>query len=334
MNPKDVFSTQDLRLLKRWQAKDTGPVTLTVRTAAGAQSDTLTAYANALAEHLPAVSVKRKSADLDTDPPALMVTGRLHYLAVPVGPELPPFLEALLGGCRALPALSETTRQRLGALTLPARLEVFISPHCPFCPATVSAMIPMALADGPQTVAVVDGALFPDLAAARDIRTAPTVVLDGAFRWSGKADPEEVAAVMADRAPSQLGADTLRGIIEDGMAADVAKMMADHGGVFDNLMPLLAHDKWPVRLGAMVVMENFQEMRPDLAADAADAVWRLMETAPQAVHGDLLHVIGETGDSRHEARLTALLVTELPPDVAEAAEDALAEIRERFSSQP
>ena len=326
-------SSTDLKLLNQWRGSDPPPVKLTVRTGPAPQSDTLLAYARALAEQLPAITVKHAPADLDTDPPALIVTDRLHYLAAPQGPELAPFLETLLNNGRRLPPLSEETRRRLSALPVRARLEVFIAPHCPFCPATVSALLPLALASGPQHLSVIDGALFPDLAAARKIRTAPTVVLDDALRWTGKPAIDEIVAAMANREPSLLGADTLRGIIEDGMASTVAEMMVDHGSVFENLLPLLSHEKWPVRLGAMVVMESFQALRPDLAAEAPDRLWPLMETAADAVMGDLFHVIGETGDMRQAARLEALIGGGLPPELAEAAADALAAIRGRDGGQ-
>jgi hypothetical protein len=325
-----MFSDADRRLLEKRREAGHPPATLTVATTSAPQSAALANYATALAHHLPGLTVRRTAAELDTDPPALRVTDRLHYLATPQGPELAPFLAALLDGGRGLPPLSAETAAALSALPVQARLEVFISPHCPFCPATVSALLPVALAAGPQLLSVIDGALFPDLAAARDIRTAPTVILDGGFRWSGKAAADEVVSAMARREPARLGAETLRGIIEDGMADTVARMMVDHGGLLDNLIPLLAHDKWPVRLGAMVVMENFQALRPDLATAAADRLWPLVAAAPDAVKGDLLHVIGETGDLRHAARLETLAAGDLPPEIREAAADALAAIRGRM----
>ncbi|MFH1985614.1 MAG: thioredoxin family protein [Pseudomonadota bacterium] len=324
-----MFAATDLNVLRQWRDAGTPPVTLTLRTAPGAQSEALLAYAESLATHLPAVTIKRRSADRETDPPALVITERLHYLATPMGPELAPFLKALLDSGRGLPSLTSETARGLSALPLPARLEVFITPQCPFCPVTVSTLLPLALAPGRQRLSVIDGTLFPDLAAARAIRTAPTVILDGSFRWTGKPGIDEIVDVMVNREPSRLSPDSLRGIIEDGMAETVARMMIDHGGIFDNLLPLLAHDKWPVRLGAMVVMESFQTLRPDLAAEAPERLWSLMETAANPVKGDLLHVIGETGDLRQVARLEALLGEGLPPDLAEAAADALEAIRGR-----
>ena len=324
-----MFSDADLNVLRQWGQADTLPVTLTVRTAPGPQSDAITAFAEALAKYLPCLRVKRKTADTDADPPALVITERLHYLATPLGPELAPFLDALLGGGHGLPPLTAAAVRRLSTLPLLARLEVFITAHCPFCPATVAMLLPLALADGPQALSVIDGALFPDLAAARDVRTAPTVILDGSFRWTQKAAVEEVVDVMVNREPARLGPDTLRSIIEDGKAAAVARMMADHGAVFDSLLPLLTHEKWPVRLGAMVVMEHFQSLRSDLSAETADRLWRLLDQAADPVKGDLLHVIGEIGDARQVPRLKALVDENRTADVSEAARDALESVLQR-----
>ncbi len=324
-----MFSPSDLNLLNQWQEATANPVKLTVRTTPAPQSADLLSYAEALAGHLPQLRVNRRAADIDTDPPALVLSDRLHYLAIPLGPELPPFLSALLNPERSLPKLAPHLRERLSAMPLLARLEIFITPHCPFCPTAVSSLLPAAFTDGPLRLSIIDGALFPDIAAARDIRTAPTVVLDGGFRWTGTIRADEVVDVMCHREPTRLGPDTLRGIIEDGMASTVAQMMADHGAVFDSILPLLAHEKWPIRLGAMVVMEHFQALRPDLGAAAAERIWPLFKDAADTVKGDLLHVIGETGDGRQTTRLEALTGKHMPPEIAEAAADALACIKGR-----
>ena len=324
-----MFSSTDLKLLKQWQETAADPVTLTVRTTPAPQSAELLSFAEALAGRLPQLSVKRRAADIDTDPPALVLNGRLDYLASPLGPELPPFLAALLDPERSLPKLAPELRERLSAMPLLARLEIFIAPHCPFCPTAVSSLLPVAFNDGPQRLSIIDGALFHDIAEARDIRTAPTVVLDGEFRWTGTIRADEIVDVMCHREPTRLGPDTLRGIIEDGMASTVAQMMADHGAIFDSLLPLLAHEKWPIRLGAMVVMEHFQALRPDLGAAAAERIWPLFNDAADTVKGDLLHVIGETGDRRLTKHLEALTGRNTPSEIAEAAADALECIHRR-----
>jgi thiol-disulfide isomerase/thioredoxin len=328
-----MFSESDLNLLRAWRQQNDTPVELTIRTTPAPQSEKIRAFSDALSKALPKLTVRRRPADIDTDPPALVISPRLHYLAVPTGPELSPFLAVLRPNGAGLPPLTDAIQGQLSALPLAAHLEVFIAPRCPYCPAAVKEMLRLARASGPHRVSVIDGELFPDLAATRDIRTAPTVVLDGGFRWAGTVQVGEVVDVMANREPSRLGPDTLRGIIEDGMAATVAQMMADHGDLFDNLLPLLTHEKWPIRLGAMVVMEHFQTLRPNLAAATMEKLWPLFHAAPEAVKGDLLHVIGETGDERHVDRLAALTGPDATGDIAEAAADALAAIHQRRSTK-
>jgi hypothetical protein len=73
-------------------------------------------------------------------------------------------------------------------------------------------------------------------------------------------DAGELVTMMLDRDPTSLGADALRGMIEDGNAEGVARMMAERGQIFTSFVDLLIHPRWSVRLGAMVSFESLVEM--------------------------------------------------------------------------
>ena len=249
MDTDVTFSPGDINTIAQWAGTLAGAVDLTVRTAVGPQGDTLLAWASALSDRVPNLELKKISPQLDSDPPAMVVNSRLHYMAIPEGPKLAAFLDALGGRHRR--SLAPAVAGQFQQLGLHAHLDVFIAPGCPFCPQVIEQLVPLAFTDRPVLLSVIDCALFPETAAALDIQSVPTVILDGEFRWTSTIDPAEVVDVMVDRDPSALGADTLRSIIESGNAGDIARMMADHGRMFDGIGHLLIHEKWPIRLGAM-----------------------------------------------------------------------------------
>ena len=81
----------------------------------------------------------------------------------------------------------------------------------------------------------------------------------------------------------------------------------------------LKENKWPIRLGAMVVMEEIAGKNPDLAAEALNPLWGRFHGAPVQIQGDILHVLGEIGDPRSVSRLESVLSGNFDREVKEAA---------------
>ena len=68
--------------------------------------------------------------------------------------------------------------------------------------------------------------------------------------------------------------------------------------MFPSLIELLVHDQWPVRLGAMVTVEELAAVDADLAQALIDRVWDRFEAAGNPAKGDMLYLIGESAEGR------------------------------------
>ncbi len=68
------------------------------------------------------------------------------YQAIPISAELDPFLHLLqlLDGSADLSV--QNLRQQLQSVRIPGVLQVFIAPHCPFCPQVVKQVLVLPLA--------------------------------------------------------------------------------------------------------------------------------------------------------------------------------------------
>ena len=95
------------------------------------------------------------------------------------------------------------------------------------------------------------------------------------------------------RDPTRLSAATIRQLIEAGDAARVSGMMVESGKLFPALTELLTHDRWSVRLGAMVTAEYLAEDAPDLALELSKLLWQQFDKLPSQVQGDVLQVLGQ-----------------------------------------
>ena len=104
-------------------------------------------------------------------------------------------------------------------------------------------------------------------------------------------------------------------------------MMLESNQLIPAFYDVLTHNKWPIRLGAMVVMEEIAETNPDLAAEALSPLWGRFHQVSAQIQGDILHVFGEIGDRRAVLWLEAVLAGKFDPEVKEAAQDAIKRIK-------
>jgi hypothetical protein len=262
-------------------------------------------------------------------PPQIQIGNGLHYQAVPSAHELQPFLEALItlddGSSRDIGGPLKT---RLKQDNLPAALSVFIAPHCTFCPTVVRQLTALPLVDAGIQLTIIDGTLFPEAARAQRIQSVPTVLLDDQFRWTGILPLEELIDTLNSRDPASLGAASLENILKEGQAGRLAAMMAVSGKIFPAFYELLIHEKWPVRLGAMVVMEQIADRSPALAAEVLSFLWDRFQGSSDAIKGDILYLFGEIGNRRALSWLNEVLTGEYDSEVQEAAGEALEKLRQ------
>ncbi|WP_054696336.1 hypothetical protein [Desulfosarcina cetonica] len=173
---------------------------------------------------------------------------------------------------------------------------------------------------------VIDGLLFPEVAEEDRISAAPTVILDNQFRWTGSVDAAELVRLMLNRDPAELSADALRGMVEDGDAEGVARLMADRKQIFPAFVELLIHPRWSVRLGAMVAFETLVEMAPETARQVVGPLLAAFPAVDETVKGDLLHVLGESGNREALPFLSKVVASESDAEINDAATEAIAKL--------
>jgi hypothetical protein len=271
----------------------------------------------------PKIHIVHEKEDSDV-PSELRIHSRIRYRSIPLGHEQDPFLKALewifidqVPPLLAVPSL-------LKELTLPADLKLYISEHCPFCPAVVEMLIPLALASDKVRLTVTDAGLFTEEARRDRVQSVPTLVLDSQFRWTGTVKIQEVLEAMIHRDPSRLEAETLMNIIADGNAGLLSDMMLEKDLLFPAMVDLLVHSRWPVRLGAMVAMETIATEKPALAQKMVPLLWDRFGAVDDKVKGDILYLVGEIDTGSSIARIRNVLSgADYDAEIIEAAEEAL-----------
>ena len=256
-------------------------------------------------------------------PPQILIGSSLKYQALPTGLEMPPFIEALAALDSGPLQVTESIKCRLKENNLAATLTAFIAPQCTFCPKVVSQLIPLSMVESGVQLIVIDGTLFPEAAQTHKIQSVPTILIDDQFRWTGSVPIDELIDAVSTRNPALLGAASLESILKDGQAGHLAAMMLDAQKIFPAFYELLTHEKWPVRLGAMVVMEEIAEKNPAMSSEAISPLWNRFNRVSDQTKGDILYLFGEIADRRAVSWLEEVTAGEFDLEVKEAAREAL-----------
>lgn len=287
-----------------------------------AHSQVFHEFCDGLTQLAPKIRIAQEDGS-SQQPPQILIGSSLKYLALPTGLEMQPFIEALTALDSGPLQVTESIKNRLKENNLPATLTAFIAPQCAFCPKVISQLIPLSMVESGVQLIVIDGTLFPEMTQAHKIQSVPTILLDDQFRWTGSVSLDELIDAVSTRDPALLGASSLESILKDGQAGHLAAMMLDAQQIFPAFYELLTHEKWPVRLGAMVVMEEIAGKNPAMSSEAISPLWNRFDRVSDQIKGDILYLFGEISDRRAVSWLEEVTAGEFDLEVKEAAREAL-----------
>ena len=126
----------DRQQIEAWIESRTGDINLGLIADGSEQAKPLSQFCDELTGMGSSVKIKKRAPDSAAEYPAILVGSRLKYQAVPLGPELKPFLDAIDRSVEPAGA-RQTTVSELASLDIPAHLQIYIAPQCPHCPQTV-----------------------------------------------------------------------------------------------------------------------------------------------------------------------------------------------------
>jgi hypothetical protein len=292
------------------------------------RSEQFAAFADRMAALAPKVHIRKEASDA-MEMPALLIGETIRYHAIPSGKELEPFLDALTQADVPPASSGPVDPEVLRNIKLPADLELYIALDCGFCPAAVKRLIGLARHSPLIRLSIIDAFLFSERSKAHGIRSVPTILFDEGYRWTGNIDLEELVDAMIHRDPANLQASTIEHMITHGEASQVAELMRANGRIFPHFLELLFHEKWSVRLGAMVVMEEMIETDIGLVVPVVDALWAGSKTADDSVKGDIYYLLGEAADETMILNLQTTLSASPGKELKEVIEEAIERIEER-----
>ncbi|MEJ2221293.1 MAG: thioredoxin family protein [Desulfobacterales bacterium] len=289
------------------------------------KSPAIRQFCDELVQQVPQIRVKKEAGDPD-EFPAIKIHNGLRYQAIPEGTEVGPFIKALQLVDLGTAQIAEKSAAGLAKIDLPTHLVIYVSPQCTFCPGAVQQLLPLLTLNPHIRLTVVDAMHFPELAEKDNIQSVPTLILEDQFRWTGTIQLDEIIEMMVNREPGALGPASLEMMLKEGNAGQLTEMMLNKMDIFPAFYELLLHPKWPVRLGAMVVMEEIIAKKPDLAVRTIRPLWRKFDEVDNRVKGDLVYILGQMAPKETTPLLESVLKGEYASEVKEAAKEALEDL--------
>lgn len=198
---------------------------------------------------------------------------------------------------------------------------LFLSNHCPHCPAVLAGLSELLKRGVVGRLEVVNIEVHPELAAAREVRAVPWLRL-GPFELTGARTPGELET-WARRAVEAGGmAEAFHDLLKTGGLRQVLALIAADTRRLAALLPIVGNPEASinVRLGAGVAFETYAGGAPLRAL--LPALGALSEHADARVRADACHYLGLSGDAAARPWLEARL-SDADPDVREIASDGV-----------
>jgi glutaredoxin-like protein len=109
----------------------------------------------------------------------------IRFYGVPGGYEFTSFLQAIVMTGMGEAGLSQASRLKLGALTKPVHMRVYVTLTCPYCPTAVHLAQQMAMSSPLIRAEMIESAEFPHLANRDAVMAVPKIVIDGIGSFEG-----------------------------------------------------------------------------------------------------------------------------------------------------
>lgn len=117
----------------------------------------------------------------------------IRFFGIPTGYEFATLIADILMVSRGDAGLRRRTLDLLSHLRDPLRIQVFVTPTCPYCPPAVHLAHQLAFASPHVTAEMIDASEFPEDADRYEVRAVPLTVVNGSIRIEGAVEEADLA---------------------------------------------------------------------------------------------------------------------------------------------
>ena len=116
--------------------------------------------------------------------------GRIRYVGLPSGYEFSSLVEDIIDVSRRTAEVSDEVRMQLDMIDKPIRIQIFVTPTCPYCPRAVRTSHRFAILNEHITGEMIEAIEFPEWADRWKVMSVPHIVINEDVQFIG-AYPDE-----------------------------------------------------------------------------------------------------------------------------------------------
>ena len=268
--------------------------------------------------------------------PALTIAGEhsrnIHYLALPEGYELHPFIQAIKFLAPGYAPLSDKVKEVIATITTPVEVRVFISHYCTNCPQVVETVIKLASVNPLVSAFIIDVHNFKELADKYHLKSVPATVINNELVLFGSITEEKLAELLAQKDTPLYGRELMRSLIESGLTLKAADLICHEKGR-EVILELFREGDFFTRLGILVTFEEALEKDPGAIRGMVPQLIELLSHQDHRIRGDIADLLGKIGDPNAIPHLQKL-TSDPHPEVAEASAEALEVLLSHLDEPP
>ncbi len=121
--------------------------------------------------------------------PALIIEGTkdygIRYYGIPAGYEFASVIEDIMDVSEGVTNLSEDSKTKLKTINKPVRIQVFVTPSCPYCSKAVRTAHKIAIENEFVTADMVEATEFPDVSNKYSVQSVPKTVVNDHVEFVG-----------------------------------------------------------------------------------------------------------------------------------------------------
>lgn len=208
-----MLSQDILQAIKQYTASMQAPLTFVLQSGEHAKREELKTFLSGIAGTNDLITLEERDTAGALRSPisfSLEVSGQdtgIQFSGIPSGHEFNSLILAVLQSTGTALKLDESLQKMVQRVGEKLHFEVFIGLSCHNCPDVVQALNQFALLNDNISSEMIDGALFQDVIAERDIQGVPSVYVNGELFANGKVDAAQLIEKLMERDASIAVAD-------------------------------------------------------------------------------------------------------------------------------
>jgi len=121
--------------------------------------------------------------------PAITIAGdkihKVHFYGLPAGYEFSAFIDDIIDVSRGTTRLAPSTINKLNTINRDVKIQVFVTPSCPYCPRAVRLAHQFAMVNDRIDGSMIEALEFEDLANEYGVMSVPHIVINGSYTFIG-----------------------------------------------------------------------------------------------------------------------------------------------------